>query len=226
MEQVTLFGQMCAEAMMAACERDLQADGAAVVRPSAAHRRQMRRILAGKPSAPARAPLPLKRRLVIAALVAALLFLTACGTYIWREELAGYWVELYEDHFFIKGDMAESGSKITEQYCLTYVPEGYTLTEERVAADVVYRRWENETGDGLALMQTCHVWNAGVDNKGVPPQELLLAGNEVMYLTNGKYGTYMWSDGVYHFTLNTTMPLSQEVLQNLFQGFEKIKIPE
>ena len=80
----------------------------------------------------------------IAAIVAISLLLTSCAAYVFREEIAGLWISIFEDRMHIEGAGDSDITEIETVYLPTYIPEGLRLDHEENESRSVFRVWKSE----------------------------------------------------------------------------------
>ena len=163
------------------------------------------------------------KRALIAILIAAALLLTSCSVYIFREQIFDFIEEIYDKYIKIsyneeqKGD----GETIEEVYIVNYVPEGYELKEEVSNPLMVYYMWENAAGETIVFEQF-----------NLSSSEFLLDGEQGSTVTfeynqlkiycrqidNSYY--YIWSDGYYAMTINSSVELDKNELMQMIDNME------
>ena len=161
---------------------------------------------------------------MIAILVAAAVLLLAGCAIIYRDQIRDFITNIKEFFVEIKFDEGENNSQtIDEIYELTYVPEGYTLTQQditRMGVQYVYKTTENYKIK--FIQQSLDASNFYVDIEH-SDNVIIEIGEYTVYSrqTNGTY-YYLWNDGKYALKLNSKEELSHETLEAIINGI-KIK---
>ncbi len=98
--------------------------------------------------------LKLSKRAIIAFILSIIIFLTSCTAYIFRNEFADFFEDIY--HSFInisfKSDVKDN-TEFTEYYTLTYVPDGYKLNESICDVDNIRYKYLNSEDDIIIFSQ-------------------------------------------------------------------------
>ena len=178
------------------------------------HKLAMRTIIYGKTDN--KRVLSPKMRRIIAILVAAALLLTSCGI-IFRNEIR----EIFEEFFVsltYEGD-DESPLIIKEVYSLSYVPEGYELEKETVTTICVQYKFENNVKETICFEQrTLTLSNFVVDSESEYSKITEIEHYEIYHRITGKLYCYIWNDGKYSLTLNSSTKLSNEDIILMLDG--------
>ena len=178
------------------------------------HNIAMRAIVYGKAETK-RAWSPRMKR-IIAILIAAALLLTSCGI-IFRDQIR----EIFEE-FFVKltysGD--ESGvNAIEEIYELTYLPEGYYLTEETKTRVCIQYRFVDENNNIIKFEQRgLDVSDFHIDSESGYSQIKEIEEYDVYYRFTDKYHYYIWNDAKYAMSIKSKMGLSNEQIVQIIDG--------
>ena len=101
----------------------------------------------------------LTKKSLIAIIVAAALLLTGCtAAYIYRDEIRDFVEEIYDEFIKLTYDDEEQNpvGGIKEQYELTYVPEGYEKTNEKITSLYIYYEYTNVNKNKLTFRQNPH----------------------------------------------------------------------
>ena len=162
----------------------------------------------------------IKRR-VIAALVAAVLLLTGCTVYAYREEIREFIETVFEDYVRVTyhdGEEDPVEATISEYYTLGYVPEGYELVSEVKKPSKAKYKWTNSDGAYITLEQ-CHVDSGlfGLDNEG-EGWEVTQIGNHSVYHRVSDAYYYLWNDGVYAYRLTTSELRDEQMLRDMIDN--------
>ena len=124
---------------------------------------------------------------------------------------------------FDDGNQNQSSvSSIEDVYTLTYVPEGYEQTYELVTSFSIVYRWKNGNGDMLVFEQFV------LDNSKFildvqEGEQLYIKDYEttVYYRVIGSSNYYIWNDGYYSLTLESSTKLDDNILYSIFSGIIK-----
>lgn len=213
-----LFRQALWEATCNVYEREM-AENVQNAKCSRRHYANMRKILdvAVLPAANRKAQI---RRRVIAALIAAVLLLTGCATYAYREEIKAFIETMFDDHVEVKYDDAEApaaSTTITEYYTLGYVPEGYELVSEIRRPITSKYIWENSEDEYMVFKQYTISHGLYVMDDDIKNSELITIGRYEIYyrLANANY--YIWNDGIYVYQLILSEQLSEQELLTMIE---------
>lgn len=218
-ENMKLFQQALWEATGNVYDREL-AECTEDAKCSRRHYARMRRIL-GVAVLPATSrKMKIKRR-VIAALVAAVLLLTGCTVYAYREEIRAFIETIFDDHIEVKynnGEDTTSLDAISEYYTLGYVPEGYELTKTYQRPIYVKYEWTNSDGAYITLEQ-CHV-DSGlfVMDNTLGDWEIVQIGNYNVYHRVSDAYYYLWNDGVYAYRLTVSELWEEQALRDMIEN--------
>ena len=180
------------------------------------HIKNMERIVKGK--TPQK---PINKKMIAILVAAAVLLLAGCAI-IYRDEIREFVTDIRE--FFVKIDFEDGENEsrdIDEIYELTYVPEGYTLTQQditRMGVQYVYKTTENYKIK--FIQQSLDASNFYVDIEH-SDNVIFEIGEYTVYFrqTNGTY-YYLWNDGKYALKLNSKEELSHETLEAIINGIK------
>lgn len=157
---------------------------------------------------------------IIAILVAAAILLTSCGV-IFRNEIREVFEKFFVNLTYSSDDT--SGSTIEKIYELSYLPEGYYLTENTVTDVSVMYIFLDTSGNSLYFEQ--HILDGSyflIDSESGYSKVVEIQGYEVYHKSTKKYFTYLLNDGKYSLVLKSTVELSNEELVLIIKGI-KIK---
>lgn len=210
-----LFKQALVEGVSRRIDRELAACDEEVVF-SRRHIKNMERIVRGK--TPKK---PINKKMVAILVAAAVLLLAGCAI-IYRDEIREFVTDIRE--FFVKIDFEDGENEsrdIDEIYELTYVPEGYTLTQQditRMGVQYVYKTTENYKIK--FIQQSLDTSNFYVDIEH-SDNIVIEIGEYTVYSrkTNNMY-YYLWNDGNYALILNSTEELSIDTLELIMNGIK------
>lgn len=156
-----------------------------------------------------------KKRSLIAILIAAAILLTGCTVYVYRNEIREFIEDVYENFIGVTfdEDRIGEGATITEQYIVSYVPEGYELINEVSNPLFVLYEWTNKDGETLSfeqmLLDGSGFW---LDNEEGSKKIVEHGGYEIYYKQSDLSHHYIWNDGKYAMTLNSSVQLSDDDL--------------
>ena len=218
-ENMKLFQQALWEATGNVYDREL-AECTEDAKCSRRHYAKMRKII-GVTVLPATTRATRIKRRVIAALVAAVLLLTGCTVYAYREEIRTLMETIFDNHVEVKyneGEELPTEATISEYYTLGYVPEGYELTKTFERPSQTRYRWSGQDGAYIMLEQ-CHV-NSGLfvmDNK-LEDWEVVQIGNHKVHHRVSDAYYYLWNDGVYAYRLTTSAQWEEQGLRDMIEN--------
>lgn len=212
-----LFKQAINEALTNKFQRMAEACDEEIV-CSRRHRKAMRAIVSGKTT---RKPLSTK---MIAILVAAAILLLAGCAIIYRDEIREFVTEVRE--FFVKVSFSEGESEsrtIEEVYELTYIPEGYSLENQRINRTSVLYTFVNSEGQRIKfIQQPLDSGSFSVDSEHSGTEIIEFEDLTIYSRKTGDMYYYLWNDGKYALKLNSTDKLSENDLLLIIDGL-KIK---
>ena len=208
-----LFKQALVEGVNRRIDREIAACDEEV-NYSRRHIKNMERIVKGK--TPKK---PINKKMVAILVAAAVLLLAGCAI-IYRDEIREFVTDIRE--FFVKIDFEDGENEsraIDEIYELTYVPEGYTLTQQditRMRVQYVYKTTENYKIK--FIQQSLDASNFYVDIEH-SDNVIIEIGDYTIYSrkTNGTY-YYLWNDGKYALHVYSSMELSDSELMLIING--------
>ena len=165
-----------------------------------------------------------RKRTLIAIIVAAVLLLSGCTIYIYRNEIRDFIVEIYES--FIKVSYDEDGQSegeyIKEYYALSYVPDGFELINEDKTPLMVLYEWENQSKNSLKFEQfLLDGSNFYLDNEEGYTSVIEYKEFTIYYHSTDTNYKFIWNDGYYIMVLSSSIPISEE---NLYQIIDGVKI--
>ena len=223
-ESEELFGKALAEALSRKYDGELS-QCHETAQCSDEHLKEMKAIVrsGGGASKPKRSG---KKKWVIALLVAAVLLLAGCSAYVYRDEIRDFIEEIYDKHIKItydRGEQPSSGVEITENYTLTYLPEGYFSVSEFYSSTGNVCIWQNSEGGYIIFEQrplnrTSHV----VDGESGATSMIKHNDYDLYYRTTEDH-SYIWNDGKYALKISASMPLSEEEVIAIIEGIETVE---
>lgn len=153
---------------------------------------------------------------IIAILVAAALLLTSCGI-IFRNELR----EAF-NNFFVTityKDEPTYGTEIENVYQLSYVPEGYSLKDEKIRPLRIQYEFANDTGDFIWFeQQPMDGTDFYIDSENGYAQLNDIKDFEIYYRYTGEKHVYIWTDGIYSMKLASNIHIYSDEIVLIFKG--------
>lgn len=164
----------------------------------------------------------LRRRLTVLLVAAAILAMTACTVYVYRDKLQKLLIEHGESSLRLSYPSSEpiTDMALSEYYTPSYVPEGYELVDHRQNAVVNQAVWKNAEGSTLVWEQMfCYGVYYTLDAETGESEILKPAGGDTeIYYRVSEAHTYIWNDGTYSFCLTSTVPLADGELEKILEG--------
>ena len=210
-----LFKQALVEGVNRRIDRELAACEEEVVF-SRRHIKAMNRIIKGK--TPAK---PINRKMVAILVAAAILLLAGCAI-IYRDEIRDFITDVRE--FFVKVTFSggESESKyIEEVYELTYIPEGYVCEDHYINLNLVQYIFKDSEQNIIKFVQRPLDMSSFYIDIEHDYDKFANIGSYAIYYrqTNGTY-YYIWNDGKYAFTINSTEEFNIADFELLLSGIK------
>ena len=187
------------------------------------HYRKMSRILALSLTASG-ALVNVRRRALIAILVAAaLLLFGGCGV-VFHEEISEAFRDIFEDHIIIRFEISDPKEQIIERYHPSYIPEGFHAHTKDVGDNFYERQYM--TDDGLSLRYS--QFAPSLDNYSVYFDEasyydIQYKGKTYFYNKGPVFDSIYWFHDGYIFHLKTNFTLTEE---ELFRIIDSIVLTE
>ena len=164
------------------------------------------------------------KRTVVALILAAVLFLSSCFVvYAYRNEIWGFVEKIYEKYIAVsfenKDNAHDSTGEISIVYKLSYLPDGYTVTDERITPLSAFYEFENS--DGLVItftqknLRSAQFWLDVEHGESV----VIAVENLDIYcrMIDNSYN-YIWNDGEHAMLLTSDTEFSQDVLLQIIEG--------
>ncbi len=163
----------------------------------------------------------ISRRAVVAIILAAALLLSGCAIYVYRNKIWDFVERFYEKHIAVSvegNDLQRTSGAITEVYALTYVPEGYVMTEEQIIPISVLYKFENDGGRLIMFKQKR--LDTSQFYLDVQNQAAIVFDDEhkIYYRKVNNTHHYIWCDEKYAMTIKSDVELSEDVLLLMLQG--------
>lgn len=169
------------------------------------------------------------KRVVLVAIVAALLFTTAMAIPAVREAIIKFFVHDKGTHFeftFDPEQAANAPKYIETVYVPTYIPEGYYEDERSISIVAARIIWYDSNGRDIMYNQlripedpNRSEWY-GINSEGVTTQTLHLNGYEVLSIYDEGLTTYVWTDNNYFYDLSCYDTVPQEEMQKIFYSIQ------
>ena len=180
------------------------------------HIKNMERIVKGK--TPKK---PINKKMVAILVAAAVLLLAGCAI-IYRDQIRDFITNIKEFFVEIKFDEGENNSQIIDEiYELTYVPEGYSLENQKINRMVVEYLFTNADDDYIKFIQQSIDASGFAVDVEYSDNIVIEIGEYTVYSrkTNNMY-YYLWNDGNYALILNSTKELSIDTLELIMNGIK------
>ena len=156
---------------------------------------------------------------IIAIILSALL--TSCAAYVFREEIAGLWISLFDDHMHVEGAGDSEITKIETVYLPTYIPEGHPLVREEDCLAYVYRVWETDHTI-VTYRQDPIISSSIIDSEDADYEVIELGGYTVHKLIKDNVIQLIWRQEDYVMRI-TTENLGYEETLKIFESIERIE---
>ena len=178
------------------------------------HNLSMRAIVYGKGDTKLAWSPRMKR--IIAILVATALLLTSCGI-IFRNEIREVFKEFFASITF-EGDESNVDT-IDEVYQLKYVPDGYSLVEERIASIIVFYKFTDINGNDLVFEQNViDGITFAIDSENGYSKILTVNTYDIYYRRTSASHFYIWNDNYYSLLIRSSAELTNEELIKIING--------
>lgn len=170
----------------------------------------------------------LGRKRMLAVLIAAIMMLVgSIAVYANRDAIIRFMEQIFDRHTEVsyQADTANADVPqwIEDEYTLTYVPEGYKVSEYESDPINVWIQWNNLNGDYIRFTQLLiEQYCVQYDNEHSSSQEIKISNATVYFMVHSSArSAYLWTDGQYGYELScpTNLPL-EEVIQ-MIEGVAK-----
>lgn len=142
-------------------------------------------------------PVTAKKILVI--LIAAVIFLVGCTAIIYHEEIGNFFITHFKVNSVVEVNEGEK-TEITEEYDLSYVPDGYVLVYEQKDEIKIQKRWNDSFGNTLTFMQTVSGYSKyGFDSEMSNAKIEEHKGRTFFINVNKESCAFLWSENGYTF---------------------------
>lgn len=156
----------------------------------------------------------------IAIIIAAALLLTGCTVYAYRNEIRDFFVEIYESFIKLTFDKEQNGGNETmdQAYYPSYILEGYTLNNEVSTPIMILYEYANSSGEVLIFEQfLLDGSNYMLDAERGGTLLLIVNDQDVYYRYTDKLHHYIWNNGKYAFTINSSVKLKDEDIEYMIK---------
>ncbi len=208
-----LFKQALVEGVNRRLDREIDACDEEITY-SRRHIKNMARIVNGK-----QIKKPLNRKMIAILVAAAILLLAGCAI-IYRNEIREFITDIRERFVKVSFSEGENESQnIEEIYELTYVPEGYVLTEESITRMGIQYKFTNEEGESIKFIQQpldSSSFSVDIEHGDY---EIINIGEYGIYYRQINTGyCYIWNDGKYAMQLYVSNELPEQTLTLIING--------
>ena len=161
------------------------------------------------------------KRALIAILIAAALLLAGCAVYVYREVIADFIVEIYDDHINIFHEEQGNDQQIEQIYAVHYIPEGYELKREILNPGMVHYMFKNTAGETI-IFEQCNLSGSDFFLNGEQGSTLILEHNQIKiyYRQFDHSHYYIWSDGTYVLSITSKTKLDQHEIIQIIDNLE------
>ena len=162
------------------------------------------------------------KRLLVGILVAALL-LTGCTVYAYRDEIKGFFIEIYETYIRVTYDTDSNstmGADALTPYQAAYVPDGYKLVDQSSSPLHAAYEWRDSNGNIMCIQQKVFDTTEFYFDAEHGTTEIINYEQYKVYcrkFDDSYY--YIWNDGDYTFTLMSTVDFSNDELFKIIKEF-------
>ena len=142
-------------------------------------------------------PVTAKKILVI--LIAAVIFLVGCTAIIYHEEIGNFFITHFKTNSVVEVNKGEK-TEITEEYDLSYIPEGYVLVYEQKDEIKIQKRWNDGLGYTLTFIQTVSGYSKyQFDSERSNSKIEEYSGKTFFISINEDSRVFLWSENGYTF---------------------------
>lgn len=169
----------------------------------------------------------LMKKLLVAAIIAALLVGTAMAIPVIRKVVIDFLFITYDERIGItfNPEQAATAPEVIETpWGIHYAPDGYTLVVKDISPTTVTMVWLNENGDCINFSQWSMRENPEADSwiglDIADTQEKVLMGDylvEIVYTSDNR--KLIWTDNAYFFILEVPAYLEKEETYKMFGSF-------
>ena len=218
-KDVRLFGKALVEGLSIKFEQEL-ANSTESALCSEEHKAAMLEIIATGKAIEQRMG---KKRLIAILVAAALLLLAGCTAYVYRNEIGSFVENIYEE--YVNVELPEDDNVLTEiehAYTLSYIPDGYVLTDEIAIDAWIMYQYTNEREEKIKFNQypMGATIDIGIDNDNGNVEVIKYENVEIYIRTTEKKNHCVWYDEGYAFTLTCSKELGRDEVLKIIEGME------
>lgn len=161
------------------------------------------------------------KRVAIILLIAVTLFTTACSVKAIREPVVNFIKHVYETftHYSFEG---ETTDKISKEYFVAEVPEGFEQTNKITNDAIVVTEFTHASGDVIEFTQMTTAYAMGyfVDNEYSDITTEIINGIEVAFKKWYDVQSAIWSKDGYVFSLDCYGDLERNVMIDIIKSIK------
>ena len=176
------------------------------------HARSMREITGYRIVSPVTA----KKILVI--LIAAVIFLVGCTAIIYHEEIGNFFITHFKTNSVVEVNKGEK-TEITEEYDLSYIPEGYVLVYELRDELTIQKNWKDNSENTLTFRQVPQ--NSGkhfFDSERSDAKIEEYSGKTFFISINEDSRVFLWSENGYTFSVSIPLSIPEIEMYEIIDG--------
>lgn len=136
-----------------------------------------------------------------------------------REPVIRFFTEVFEDHIDIV-PQGESAGKITHEYRITELPEGYTQTDIKRNDYYVSTTYANKNGDTLSFDQCAEAAGWSLDNEHGNISHAIVNGTEVLVYIGDRVVFTVWYLNGYEFVLTHRGDLNKADILHIISSIQ------
>lgn len=169
------------------------------------------------------------RAILIAALITALMAVSAMAIPAIRDAIINFFVMEHDDHYGITFDpeqVATAPTEIVTIYRISEIPDGYSLLAEDLSPAMLTAFWMNDNGDHISYTQwpipqdaTADSW-IGMHSEN-ERQSVLMGEYLVEVIQSQDNQKLFWTNNSYVFCLEFSAELSQEEIEKIFASWKQ-----
>ncbi len=218
-KDVRLFGKAIVEGLSSKFEQEL-ANSTESVLCSEEHKAAMLEIIATGKAIEQRMG---KKRLIAILVAATLLLFAGCTAYVYRNEIGSFVENIYEE--YVNVELPEDDNVLTEiehAYTLSYIPDGYVLTDEIAIDAWIMYQYTNDREEIIEFNQypMGATIDIGIDNDNGDVEVIKYENVEIYIRATEKKKHYVWYDEDYAFTLTCSKEVERDEVLKIIDGME------
>lgn len=164
-----------------------------------------------------------RRRLLAILVAAAILLLAGCTAFVYRNKIGSFVENVFDE--YVNVDLPDSDNnsltKIEHVYTLSYVPEGYVLTEESIVDIGVMYIFTNEFSEQIVFDQSISDFsNVGIHNDGGEATVFKHNNREIYIRNTEKLKHIVWVERGYVITVTIPQSIDDEEVIKILDGIE------